>query len=104
MAMNAVKPLVAPDGTVLVTRYSTFTTSSILSEIDAVSAAGTVLWKWTPAQTPTSIEVAKTLVVVTTMPSFGMTRPPTGTSDFKGTITALSLASGAVAWTLQVDG
>ena len=101
--MKGMQPVVAPDGTVLVTTMSITPDYRMTAELVAVSAAGTRLWTWEGGAMMHTVAVGGTRVIVarnggsTGMPMFGN---PTGTEE----IVALSLATGTVQWRRELTG
>lgn len=100
MGGGMMQPVVAADGTVLVTKVTQEADSIWHQDIVAITPAGTVAWSWRAPNVAHSITLADNLVIVsgwnmtTSMPMIG------GSSE----LTALSLSNGTVAWKLTLDG
>ena len=89
---------VAADGTVVVTRAAASSTTAVpVAEVIAIRS-GAIAWSKTLPSPHSDVEISGTQVIeVTDTTASGASSPTT-------TLTALSLATGAQAWTLNITG
>lgn len=95
---NGMQPVVAPDGTVLVTRPVLASDYRMSSELIAISPAGVQLWKWNGGTAMHAVSVAGTRVFASRYVSAG------ATGSVTQEVVALSLATGAVLWRQTISG
>ena len=100
---KGMQPVVAPDGTVLVTAMSISADYRMTAELVAISPAGTRLWSWEGGAMMHSIAVGGTRVIVARNGG-GIAMPMFGDSPGPQEIVALSLATGTVQWRRELSG
>lgn len=95
---GGMQPVVAPNGTVLVTRPILGTDYRMSNELIAISADGVQLWKWNGGAAMHAVSVAGTRVLASRYGSAG------AGGSVTQEVVALSLATGAEEWRRAISG
>ena len=101
---DGMRPMVAPDGTVLVIRPSSTTDFRMTAELVAISPAGTQLWKWEGAARMHAVAFSATRAFVVKGNASAMRGPMMGGGTAKDEVVALALSNGAVQWQRELSG
>lgn len=102
--MGGTNLVVAPDGTAItVQRIATSDPNTpMTSQVVAVAPTGAVVWSWATPGGVHDISLSGSMVLVST--GLGLNAQPSGPATYAGSLTALSLSSGAVVWSVDLGG
>lgn len=103
--LEGMRPVVAPDGTILVNTPTMTTDYRVSVKLRAISPAGKTLWTWNaPAMMHSITFGGSRIYVATNSGSNSMWPPMLGAGSWRQEIVALSLADGNVQWRREFSG